>query len=414
MERRVVITGMGVITPVGKSINEFWENLQAGHCGIAHLEGIEEELPVSVGGQVKDFNPTDHGLDRGESRRSDRYSQFAVAAAIEAMAQSGLQAGENIDPARLGVYIGSGIGGMTTFVEQTRVLFDEGARRISPLFIPMMISNIASGNVAIRFNAQGPSLPAVSACATSTNTAGEAFRAIKHGYADAILTGGSEATVNALAIGGFANSKALSLSTDPHYASIPFNKNRNGFVMAEGAGVLVFEELEHALARGAEIIAEVVGYGNTCDAYHYTAPRPDAGPASRAIRQALEEAGYKAGEELYVNAHGTSTPLNDKTETLALKLALGEEEARRASISSTKSMTGHMLGATGAVELIASALAVRHGVVPPTIGLDTPDEECDLDYTPNVARARKLDVAISNSLGFGGHNACVALRRYEK
>lgn len=414
MERRVVITGMGVITPVGCSIEEFWTNLKAGYCGIAPLEGIEEELPVSVGGQVKNFDPMAHGLDRGESRRSDRYSQFAVAASIEAMQQSGLQAGENIDPARLGVYIGSGIGGMTTFVDQTRVLFEEGARRISPLFIPMMISNIASGNVAIRFNAQGPSLAAVSACATSTNAAGEAFRAIKHGYADAILTGGSEATVNALAIGGFANSKALSLSQDPHYASIPFNKNRNGFVMAEGAGILVFEELEHALARGAEIIAEVVGYGNTCDAYHYTAPRPDAGPASRAIRQALEEGGYRAGEQLYVNAHGTSTPLNDKTETLALKLALGEEEARRASISSTKSMTGHMLGATGAVELIASALAVKHGVVPPTIGLDTPDEECDLDYTPNVARERELDMAISNSLGFGGHNACVALRRYVK
>lgn len=414
MERRVVITGMGVITPVGCSVDEFWANLQAGHCGIAPLEGIEEELSVSVGGQVKNFDPTAHGLDRSESRRSDRYSQFAVAAAIEAMAQSGLQAGENIDPARLGVYIGSGIGGMTTFVDQTRVLFNEGARRISPLFIPMMISNIASGNVAIRFNAQGPSLAAVSACATSTNAAGEAFRAIKHGYADAILTGGSEATVNALAIGGFANSKALSLSSDPHYASIPFNKNRNGFVMAEGAGILVIEELEHALERGAEIIAEVVGYGNTCDAYHYTAPRPDAGPASRAIRQALEEGGYQAGEQLYVNAHGTSTPLNDKTETLALKLALGEEEARRASISSTKSMTGHMLGATGAVELIASALAVKHGVVPPTIGLDTPDEECDLDYTPNVARKRELDMAISNSLGFGGHNACVALRRYVK
>lgn len=414
MERRVVITGMGVITPVGCSVDEFWANLQAGHCGIAPLEGIEEELSVSVGGQVKNFDPTAHGLDRSESRRSDRYSQFAVAAAIEAMAQSGLQAGENIDPARLGVYIGSGIGGMTTFVDQTRVLFEEGARRISPLFIPMMISNIASGNVAIRFNAQGPSLAAVSACATSTNAAGEAFRAIKHGYADAILTGGSEATVNALAIGGFANSKALSLSSDPHYASIPFNKNRNGFVMAEGAGILVIEELEHALERGAEIIAEVVGYGNTCDAYHYTAPRPDAGPASRAIRQALEEGGYQAGEQLYVNAHGTSTPLNDKTETLALKLALGEEEARRASISSTKSMTGHMLGATGAVELIASALAVKHGVVPPTIGLDTPDEECDLDYTPNVARKRELDMAISNSLGFGGHNACVALRRYVK
>lgn len=414
MERRVVITGMGVITPVGCSVDEFWANLQAGHCGITPLEGIEEELSVRVGGQVKNFDPTAHGLDRGESRRSDRYSQFAVAAAIEAMQQSGLRAGENIDPARLGVYIGSGIGGMTTFIDQTRVLFEEGARRISPLFIPMMISNIASGNVAIRFNAQGPSLAAVSACATSTNAAGEAFRAIKHGYADAILTGGSEATVNALAIGGFANSKALSLSSDPHYASIPFNKNRNGFVMAEGAGILVFEELEHALERGAEIIAEVVGYGNTCDAYHYTAPRPDAGPASRAIRQALEEGGYQAGEQLYVNAHGTSTPLNDKTETLALKLALGEEEARRASISSTKSMTGHMLGATGAVELIASALAVKHGVVPPTIGLDTPDEECDLDYTPNVARERELDMAISNSLGFGGHNACVALRRYVK
>lgn len=414
MERRVVITGMGVITPVGCSVDAFWANLQAGHCGIAPLEGIEEELSVRVGGQVKNFDPTAHGLDRGESRRSDRYSQFAVAAAIEAMQQSGLRAGENIDPARLGVYIGSGIGGMTTFIDQTRVLFEEGARRISPLFIPMMISNIASGNVAIRFNAQGPSLAAVSACATSTNAAGEAFRAIKHGYADAILTGGSEATVNALAIGGFANSKALSLSSDPHYASIPFNKNRNGFVMAEGAGILVFEELEHALERGAEIIAEVVGYGNTCDAYHYTAPRPDAGPASRAIRQALEEGGYQAGEQLYVNAHGTSTPLNDKTETLALKLALGEEEARRASISSTKSMTGHMLGATGAVELIASALAVKHGVVPPTIGLDTSDEECDLDYTPNVARKRELDMAISNSLGFGGHNACVALRRYVK
>lgn len=413
MERRVVITGMGVISPVGESIETFWKNLCTGHCGIERIEGIEEELPVSVAGQCKSFDPTAHGLDRSESRRSDRYSQFAVAAAIQAMTQSGLKAGENIDPARLGVYIGSGIGGMQTFVEQTRVLFDEGARRISPLFIPMMISNIAAGNVAIRFNAQGPGLPAVSACATSTNTTGEAFRAIKHGYADAILAGGSEATVNALAIGGFANSKALSLSSDPHYASIPFNKNRNGFVIAEGAGILVFEELEHALKRGAEIIAEVVGYGNTCDAYHYTAPRPDAGPASRAIRQALDEGGYKAGEKLYVNAHGTSTPLNDKTETLALKIALGEEEARKASISSTKSMTGHMLGATGAVELIASALALKHGIVPPTIGLDEPDPECDLDYTPNVAQEVQLDVAISNSLGFGGHNACVALRRYD-
>ena len=415
MEQRVVITGIGAITPVGNHIEQTWKNLVEGNCGIDFTKGFDEyNLPVKVAGQVKNFDQSEYELNAGLARRSDRFCLYAMAAASDAMKDSGLQSGENIAPERLGVYIGSGIGGMDTFVNQTKVMLEEGVGRISPFFVPMMISNIASGNVAIRFNAQGPSLAAVSACATSTNAAGEAFRAIKHGYADAILTGGSEATVNALAIGGFANSKALSLSSDPHYASIPFNKNRNGFVMAEGAGILVFEELEHALERGAEIIAEVVGYGNTCDAYHYTAPRPDAGPASRAIRQALEEGGYQAGEQLYVNAHGTSTPLNDKTETLALKLALGEEEARRASISSTKSMTGHMLGATGAVELIASALAVKHGVVPPTIGLDTPDEECDLDYTPNVARKRELDMAISNSLGFGGHNACVALRRYVK
>lgn len=414
MEKRVVITGMGVITPVGQSIDEFWSNLRNGVCGIRPIEGIEELITVSVAGQVRDFDPIAQGLAAGDVRRSDRYSQFAVAASIQAMAESGLVAGENIAPERLGVYIGSGIGGMHTFVEQTKVLINEGARRISPLFVPMMISNIAAGNVAIRFNAQGVCLPAVSACATSTNTAGEAFRAIKHGYADAILTGGSEATVHALAIGGFANSKALSLATDPEQASIPFDKRRSGFVMAEGAGVMVFEELEHAKQRGATIIAEVVGYGNSCDAYHYTAPRPDGEPASRAMRQALDEAGFKAGEKLYINAHGTSTPLNDKTETRVIKMALGEEEARKASISSTKSMTGHMLGATGAVELIASALALRDGVVPPTIGLREPDEECDLDYTPNTAKEVALDVAISNSLGFGGHNACVALRKYNE
>lgn len=405
---------MGVISPVGQSIDAFWNNLKAGVCGIDRIEGIEEEIPVSVAGQVKDFDPAAHGLAAADARRSDRYSQFALAAAIEAMAQSGLVSGENIAPERLGVYIGSGIGGIETFVAQTKVLLNEGARRISPLFIPMMISNIASGNVAIRFNAQGPSLPAVSACATSTNTAGEAFRAIKFGYADAIITGGAEAAVNALAIGGFANSKALSLATDPTQASIPFDKRRNGFVMGEGAGVLIFEEYEHAVARGADIIAEVCGYGNTNDAYHYTAPRPDASAASRAMRQALDEAGYREGEKLYINAHGTSTPLNDKTETKAIKLALGEEDAHRAVISSTKSMTGHMLGATGAVELIASALAVRNNIVPPTIGYREADPECDLDYAPNAARETELDLALSNSLGFGGHNACVVVRKYNK
>ena len=414
MEKRVVITGMGVITPVGQSIDTFWENLKQGVCGIDYVQGIEEDIPVSVAGQVKDFDPAAHGLAPTDARRSDRYSQYAMAAAIQAMTASGLVSGENIAPERLGVYIGSGIGGIDTFIAQTKVLLNEGARRISPLFIPMMISNIASGNVAIRFNAQGPNLPSVSACATSTNTAGEAYRAIKYGYADAILTGGAEAAVNALAIGGFANSKALSLATDPAQASIPFDARRNGFVMGEGAGVLVFEEYEHAVARGANIIAEVCGYGNTCDAYHYTAPRPDATAASRAMRQALDEAGFQAGEKLYINAHGTSTPLNDKTETKAIKLAIGEEEARKALISSTKSMTGHMLGATGAVELIASALAVSNGIVPPTIGYREADPECDLDYVPNTAREADLDLALSNSLGFGGHNACVVIRKFKK
>ena len=398
MDKRVVITGMGVVTPIGNNINDFWQHLKEGVCGIRSIEGIEEDIPIHVAGQVRDFDPIAQGLTSADVRRSDRYSQFAVAASIQAMAQSGLVAGENIAPERLGVYIGSGIGGMQTFVDQTKVLVNEGARRISPLFIPMMISNIAAGNVAIRFHAQGVCLPVVSACATSTHAAGEAFRAIKHGYADAILTGGSEAAV-------------LSMATTPAEASIPFDRRRNGFVMAEGAGVLLFEELEHARKRGATILAEVVGYGNSCDAYHYTAPRPDGAAASNAMRQALEEASFTVGEALYINAHGTSTLLNDKTETRVIKLALGEEEARKASISSTKSMTGHMLGATGAVELIASALALRDGIVPPTIGLQEADPECDLDYTPRKAKPRTLDVAISNSLGFGGHNACVALRK---
>ena len=411
-EKRVVITGMGIISPIGCTISDFSRNLFAGHCGIAPIEGIHQPLPIQVAGQVDDFDPQSQGLSAGEARRSDRFSQFAVAAAIQAMQQSRLVAGTNIDADRLGVYLGSGIGGMNTFIEQTKVLLNEGAHRISPLFIPMMISNIAAGNIAIRFQAQGPCLPAVSACATSTNTAGEAFRAIRHGYADAIITGGSEAAINALAIGGFANSKALSTTADPTQASIPFDRRRNGFVMAEGAGVLIFEELEHALHRDAPILAEVVGYGNSCDAYHYTAPRPDGSAAAKAMRQALDEAGFRPGESLYINAHGTSTPLNDKTETAVIKLALGAEEAHRASISSTKSMTGHMLGAAGAVELIASVLALCNEQVPPTIGLTEADPDCDLDYTPGSAKPRKLDLALSNSLGFGGHNACVALRHF--
>ena len=409
MEQRVVITGMGVISPVGNNINDFWSSLAEGRCGIDHIKGFEEyDLPISVAGQVKNFSPEENGLERNDIRRNDLYCQFALAAAYQAMQQSGLKSGENIDADRLGVYIGSGIGGMNTFVTETTKLLQEGVNRISPLFVPMMIGNIAAGNVAIKYNAQGVCLPVVTACATGTHAAGEAYRAIKHGYADAIIAGGAEAS-----IGGFANSKALSRSTDPNNASIPFSANRNGFVMGEGAGVLVFESLESAQKRGAKIYAEVVGYGNSCDAHHVTAPSPDGVPASRAIKQSLAEAGFDVEKDLlYINAHGTSTPLNDKSETAAIKLAMGEEAAHKALISSTKSMTGHMLGATGAVELIACVLALYNGVVPPTIGLNEPDPECDLDYVPNVARKADVTIAISNSLGFGGHNSCVALRKW--
>ena len=410
--KRVVITGMGVISPVGNDVNTFWESLKAGKCGISRLEGFEEyNLPIHVAGRVRDFDPLQAGLSAAEKRRNDIYSQYALAAAAQAMAESGLVSNENIDENRFGIYFGSGIGGIQTFVTQTKILFDEGADRISPLFIPMMIPNIAGGNIAIKYKAKGPCLTHVSACATGTNSIGEAYLAIKYGRADAILAGGSEAAVTPLAIGGFANAKALTYEEDPAKACLPFDARRGGFVMSEGAGALMLEEREHAIARGANIIAEVCGYGCTCDAHHYTAPRPDGITAGRALREALDEAGYKPGENLYINAHGTGTHLNDSTETTAIKVALGEEDAHRASVSSTKSMHGHMFGATGAVELIASALALRDGIVPPTIGLEVPDPECDLDYTPGKARKRDLDIAISNSLGFGGHNVCVSLRR---
>lgn len=407
---------MGVISPVGNNLSDFWQNLVAGRCGIEHIKGFDEyDLPISVAGQVKDFDPEANGLNRNDVRRSDMYCQFALAAAYQAMQDSGLVSGENIAPERLGTYIGSGIGGMQTFVSETEKLLNEGVGRVSPLFVPMMIGNIASGNVAIKYNAQGVCLPVVTACATGTHAAGEAYRAIKHGYADAIITGGAEASIHPLAIGGFANSKALTRSTDPKNASIPFNVNRNGFVMGEGAGVLIFESLDSALKRGAHIYAEVVGYGNSCDAHHVTAPSPDGVPASRAIRQSLDEAGFDAEKDLlYINAHGTSTSLNDKSETVAIKLALGEDAAHKAMISSSKSMTGHMLGATGAVELIVAALTLKNGVVTPTIGLNDPDPDCDLDYVPNVARKADVTIAISNSLGFGGHNGCVALRKWSE
>ena len=412
MERRVVITGLGTISPVGNTVADFWNSLIEGKSGLNFIQGYDDvDLPVRIVAQVKDFDPAANGLERADVRKMDLYCQYAVAAANQAVADSGLVSGENIEPDRFGVYVGSGIGGISTFVRETEKLLNEGPRRISPLFIPTMIANIAAGNIAIRHNAQGPCLPVVTACATGTHSAGEAYRAIKNGQADAIITGGSEAAVHPLAIGGFANSKALTNAETLEEACTPFDARRSGFTMAEGAGILVFEEYEHAVKRGATIYAEVAGYGNSCDAHHYTAPRPDGIPASKAIRMALEEAGYTADDTLYINAHGTSTPLNDKTETNAIKLAIGEDNARKALISSTKSMTGHMLGAAGGVELIATALAVKHGIVPPTINYKEADPECDLNYVPNKAIKADVTMAASNSLGFGGHNACVVLKK---
>ena len=409
--RRVVITGMGVVSPVGNDLETTWNNFINGVCGIAPITSFDTtDLPVKIAGELKDFDPIAAGVDKGFVKRNDRFAVYAMAAAAQAMkGNEDLQ----MDPSRLGVYIGSGIGGFDTIMNGVIRYHDEGARWISPLMIPTMISNMASGSVAIRYNAQGPCLPIVTACATGTHSIGEAYRAIKHGYADAIITGGCEAGINPVSIGGFANCKALTKAEDPLKASLPFNKNRAGFVIAEGAGIMLLEEYEHAKQRGAKIYAEVCGYGNSCDAYHSTAPRPDGTTQSLAIKQALEEAGYKAGESLYINAHGTGTPMNDSGETKAIKIAMGEEEARRAHISSTKSEMGHALGAAGGIELVAAVMALNTGIIPPTIGLDDPDPECDLDYTPNTAVKTHIDIAISNSLGFGGHNACVAVRRVE-
>jgi 3-oxoacyl-[acyl-carrier-protein] synthase II len=409
--KRVVITGLGVISPIGNDINSFWNNAKNGVCGIGEITAYSTEgMAIKLAAEVKDFNAENFGVEKGLARRSDRFCQFALAAAQQAVKDSNIEG--NVDSSRFGVYVGSGIGGINTFVNECTKMNEEGANRVSPLFIPMLISNIAAGNIAISHKAEGPCLPVVTACATSTHAIGEAYRAIKHGYADAIIAGGSEAAITPLAVGGFMNSKALSKSTDPLRASLPFDAERGGFVMGEGAGIVILEEYEHAVQRGAKIYAEVCGYGNTCDAHHYTAPKPDGSCAAKAIKEALDEAGYSEKDTLYINAHGTGTPLNDKSETLAIKSALGEKEASRAHISSSKSMTGHMLGAAGAVEIIVSALSLKEGIVTPTIGLQNPDPNCDLNYTPNKAVKADLTIAVSNSLGFGGHNACVAIRKY--
>lgn len=414
MNKRVVVTGTGVISPVGNDIRTYWKNLLDGVCGIDYITSFPtEDLPVKIAGEVKDFNPADYEIETPFARKQDRFTIFAVAAAWQAVRESGLDSSENgnIDPFRYGVYVGSGIGGFSTQARETEKILTEGPKWVSPLFIPTMISNIAAGNIAIRNNACGPCLPVVTACATSTHAIGEAYRAIKHGYADAIIAGGTEAAVIPLAVAGFANAKALSRAEDPKYASLPFNRNRGGFVMSEGAAMLVLEEYEHAVARGAEIIAEICGYGNTCDAHHVTAPRPDGTTQAAAIRQALDEAGFTSDDVLYINAHGTGTALNDVAETAAFKLALGED-AYKAHVSSIKGSIGHLLGAAGAAEAVATVLALKYGVVPPTINLDDIDPECDLDYTPNVPVEAPLTVAVSDSLGFGGHNGCLAFRKY--
>ena len=407
---------MGVISPVGNDLNTYWNNLLEGVCGIDYIQSVPtDDLPVKIAGEVKDFNPADYQIETPFARKQDKFTIYAVAAAWQAVKQSGLDSNEggNIDPFRFGVYVGSGIGGFQTMVRETEKILKDGPKWVSPLFVPTMISNIAAGNVAIRNNACGPCLPVVTACATSTHAIGEAFRAIKYGHADAIIAGGSEAAILPLAIAGFANAKALSRAEDPKYASLPFNRNRGGFVMAEGAAMLVLEEYEHAKARGAEILGEICGYGNTCDAHHVTAPRPDGVTQSAAIRQALEEAGYTSDDLIYINAHGTGTALNDVSETAAFKLALGEA-AYKAHISSTKGSTGHMLGAAGAIEAVASVLALKNGIVPPTVNLDDIDPECDLDYTPNKPVKADLTLALSDSLGFGGHNGCLAFRKFSE
>lgn len=409
---RVVVTGMGVISPVGNDLDTFWNNLKNGVCGVDKIKRFDASgLKVSLDAEVKDFNPKDYYDSMQEIRKSDLFMQYAMAAAKQAVEQSRILESD-LDKERFGVYIGSGIGGINTTIREQDKLRDKGPDMVSPFFVPMMISNMAAGAVSIKFGAKGPTLPVVTACATSTHTLGESYRAIKHGYADAIIAGGSEASINELAMAGFINCQALNLSENPEEGSLPFDKRRGGFVMGEGAGIVILEEYEHAKKRGADILAEVVGYGNTADAYHITAPDPEGDGAIRAIKNAVHEAKIGDDEEIYINAHGTGTHLNDAMETKAIKAVFGKR-AYDIHISSTKSMTGHMMGATGAVEAIASVLALKDGVIPPTINYKEADEECDLDYTVNKAANVQVDYAISTSLGFGGHNACIAFKRYE-
>ena len=411
MERRVVITGLGAITPVGNNTEEFWKNIKAGKCGIDEITAFDTtNYKVKLAGEVKNYNPEDY-FDKRTAKRMDRFSQFAIIAAKEAWEDSKLdKEKENME--RVGVILGSGIGGLNTMEKDITNLVEKGPDRVSPMFIPMAICNMAAGNVAIELGIKGESISMVTACATGTHCIGESFRMIKNGYQDIVLAGGTEASINPIGVAGFTNIKALSQATDKNRASIPFDKERSGFVMGEGAGVIILEELEHAKARGAKIYAEIVGYGATSDAYHITSPAPGGEGGARAMKIAMEEAGVKPEEITYINAHGTSTHLNDSCETMAIKTALGEA-ASKVMVSSTKSNTGHLLGAAGGVEAIVCCKAIEDNFVPATINYKVPDEECDLDVVPNEGRNVEVKYAMSNSLGFGGHNATILFKKYE-
>ena len=407
--RRVVVTGIGAITPLGNSVSDTWENMKNGRNGIAPITLFDtEKFKAKLAAEVKGFDPKEY-LEVNEVLRTDRYAQFAVGAAQQAVEESGVEG--TVMPERFAVIFGTGIGGISTFETEHTKLMEKGPRRVSPLFVPMMIGNMAAGMIAIRHDCRGSAMPAVTACASGSNAIGEAMRLVRHGYADAVITGGAEAAIVPSAIAGFVNMQALSTSENPNEASLPFDRRRGGFVIGEGAVALILEEYEHAKARGAKIYGEVCGYGSTCDAYHITAPHPDARGGAQAMMDAMKEAGYRDNDTVYINAHGTGTPMNDAVETVAIKKALGEENAHKAYISSTKSMTGHMLGAAGAMEALACLFALNEGVIPPTINLNEQDENCDLNCVPNTAVEADITLALSNSLGFGGHNACLAFRK---
>lgn len=411
IKKRVVVTGLGALSPLGNDVDTSWNNAINGVSGIGPITRVDaEEYPAKVAAELKDFNVEDY-MDKKEARKMDRFTQYAVVAAKMAVEDADLNITDEIAP-RVGVWVGSGIGGLETLESQFEIFLTKGPRRVSPFFVPMMIPDMATGQISIALGAKGVNSCTVTACATGTNSIGDAFKVIQRGDADVMVTGGTEAPLTRMSFAGFSANKALSTNPDPKTASRPFDKNRDGFVMGEGAGIIVLEELEHALARGAKIYGEIVGYGSTGDAYHITAPAQDGEGGARAMQEAIKDAGIAPEEIDYINAHGTSTYYNDKYETMAIKTVFGEH-AHKLAVSSTKSMTGHLLGAAGGIEAIFSILAIKEGVIPPTINIQTPDEECDLDYVPDEARRQELNYVLSNSLGFGGHNATLIFKKYQ-